>query len=1190
MIPAGAKQYILMTNVPGTAHPGTGSIDSVHSLLEKELPIPATCLWRNDLSRRLDTAWDLKWAYPELMTGLDLIRFILEKGLSEDNERRASAIRAFVTSQHSLDREVKFKQVELQNKLLDLFIDVPIEPASRISVANKGDLFRPKRFYYSYKEPDDWVTSEGFAYVHEDLFTESSRERFFLAHHGSRRSVGSATFVLTSQFQEFTQRIVIEGAPGQGKSTVTQYVCQVHRMKLLELTEDMQSVSQSHKDAPVRLPLRVDLRDFASWLGRENPFTTEGGEVFSAGWNRSLESFLAALIHYQSGGVRFEVSDLHAVARLSSLLIVFDGLDEVADVKKRQDVVDEITKGIERLQSNAASLQVVVTSRPAAFANSPGFSEETFRYFDLAAVTPELIDEYATKWLRARQLQEREAAEVRRILKEKLEHPHLRDLARNPMQLAILLSLIHTRGTSLPDKRTALYDSYIELFFNREAEKSPVVRDNRDLLINIHRYLAWLLHSEAELGSEHEVGRRNGAISSERLIKTLKEYLLHEGHNPELAEVLFRGMVERVVALVSRVEGTYEFEVQPLREYFAARFLYETAPYSPPGAEKAGTKPDRFDAIARDFYWLNVTRFYAGCYSKGELASLIDRLKELTKDKEFRLLSHPRVLGSILLSDWVFSQHPRSVQEVVALVLDGVGLRYVLASNSRRTGTTSTMILPKSCGRSELISRCESILRKSPPLDYALDIIDLLKANATTDELLALWLADNRRKDSRERISWLQQGLHLGCLSVVNQAELKGICEERPMRPEVLDALFRARRTEIFEHSIEDFNVAADGILALHARANNARPERILELLLQSVNAMRYGIAFAAPQASSLGSTWSSDGPPGISELQMPSVIPAFNSAAKCTEFIETAIQESKKPAADWATQLRPWELLVEKGRALWGDRWAFYHIANLASGIKSPSETCADFSNLFNQTDPLCRRARYARLRAGVAQWWPKQLAKAANKGQQAFVIMLWSSWGSPATLHHKCADFDLAIGGLPQDEWNCLYDCVAEIVGWTRSQSGARKLRFELDKLPKSLSPRTATLFALRANSESVQELYIKYLLSYKGDDLRVLSATENMALTLLGKDADWKRALALISRAFQQGVVSERYAYHTFIRNRQRVKIPLDEAAKIMRRADKYPSYVVASAEARCKENAAKKLIPVAKIAEQDRWFSE
>lgn len=84
------------------------------------------CLWREDLSRRLDTTWDLKWVYPELMTGPDLIRAVLESGLSEDRQRRQETIRSFIRDQYEIDRQVRFKQVELQNNLLNLFIDVPV--------------------------------------------------------------------------------------------------------------------------------------------------------------------------------------------------------------------------------------------------------------------------------------------------------------------------------------------------------------------------------------------------------------------------------------------------------------------------------------------------------------------------------------------------------------------------------------------------------------------------------------------------------------------------------------------------------------------------------------------------------------------------------------------------------------------------------------------------------------------------------------------------------------------------------------------------------------------------------------------------------------------------------------------------------------------------------------------------------
>jgi predicted NACHT family NTPase len=73
----------------------------------------------------------------------------------------------------------------------------------------------------------------------------------------------------------------------------------------------------------------------------------------------------------------------------------------------------------------------------------------------------------------ARTLSRKERAEFQSILDEKLNEPHLRDLARNPMQLTILLSLIHTEGAALPDKRTSLYGEYVRLFFAREAAITP---------------------------------------------------------------------------------------------------------------------------------------------------------------------------------------------------------------------------------------------------------------------------------------------------------------------------------------------------------------------------------------------------------------------------------------------------------------------------------------------------------------------------------------------------------------------------------------------------------------------------------------------------------------------------------------------------------------------------------------------
>jgi hypothetical protein len=675
LIPRGAKQYLILTNVQvltnvqGTSHLGSGSIDRVNRILEQQIDIPSQCWWRDDLDRRLENAWDLKWAYPEVMTGPDFIRAIIESGLSEHKERRVATLRAFVTEQHEIDEEVRFKQVELQNKLLELFIDVPI--AYRRQEPRARRIFHSILRDLSTGSPPTQSIDEGASPGQQGM----SEEAF--AYGRDLPPLGASTFLLHGLAQALVPRLVLEGAPGQGKSTIVQYVCQVHRMRLLDMQDDLALVPDFHKRGPLRVPIKVDLRDFATWLIRKDPFSPGDSTLVPPIWQRSLESFLAFLVRRSSGGAEFGVDDFIAVARLTSLLLVFDGLDEVAEMSRRREVIDEIRKGIRRLAANCASLQIVVTSRPAAFANSPGFPEEEFPYYHLEPVTRQLIAEYADKWLKARRIKEREGAEVKKILQEKLHEPHLRELAKNPMQLAILLSLIHTRGESLPDKRTALYDSYIDLFFSREAAKSPVVREHRELLIDIHRHLAWTLHAEAEQG------QKRGSITADRLERLVSEYLQAEEQDASLARVLFAGMVERVVAIVSRVEGTYEFEVQPLREYFAARYLYDTAPYSPPGSEKRGTKPDRLDAIARNFYWLNVARFYAGCFSKGELASLADRLHELVHDKGFSDTSHPRLLALTLLSDWVFTQHPKSMRQVLGLALDDVGFPLVLASMGR---------------------------------------------------------------------------------------------------------------------------------------------------------------------------------------------------------------------------------------------------------------------------------------------------------------------------------------------------------------------------------------------------------------------------------------------------------------------------------------------------------------------------
>jgi hypothetical protein len=303
-------------------------------------------------------------------------------------------------------------------------------------------------------------------------------------------------------------------------------------------------------------------------------------------------------------------------------LIVLDGLDEVAGATDRQAVIDAISSAADRLGAICPSLQCVVTSRPAATASAPRFGKD-WSYITLTSIEESMVFEYTNRWCEARRIRASEVEDIKRVLNLKLPSPHIRELSKNAMQLTILLTLIYNRGQALPDQRTQLYDSYIDVFFNREADKDATVREYRQLLLALHGYLAWRIHGNTENR------RTSGRVTEGALKGMIHEYLASRQFSPTIVEELFQGAVQRILALVSRVEGTFEFEVQPLREYFAARHLYDSSPYSPPGRPAKGTKPEILRTIAGNPFWLNVTRFYAGCYSMGELSGLTEQIDEM---------------------------------------------------------------------------------------------------------------------------------------------------------------------------------------------------------------------------------------------------------------------------------------------------------------------------------------------------------------------------------------------------------------------------------------------------------------------------------------------------------------------------------------------------------------------------------
>ena len=78
------------------------------------------------------------------------------------------------------------------------------------------------------------------------------------------------------------RRIVLIGGPGQGKSTLGQFIAQIHRAHLLQKHDQLVS-DPNTLPVMIRVPFRVILKDYAQWIS-----DVEG--------SHSLERYVAELV------------------------------------------------------------------------------------------------------------------------------------------------------------------------------------------------------------------------------------------------------------------------------------------------------------------------------------------------------------------------------------------------------------------------------------------------------------------------------------------------------------------------------------------------------------------------------------------------------------------------------------------------------------------------------------------------------------------------------------------------------------------------------------------------------------------------------------------------------------------------------------------------------------------------------
>lgn len=346
-------------------------------------------------------------------------------------------------------------------------------------------------------------------------------------------------------------------------------------------------------------------------------------------------------------------------------LIVLDGLDEVGDPRLRSDVVNEIDRLTKRLGAvNRRMTQIVVTTRPNS-SSQPEPSRGSFEYVRLRPMNADMQREYLRKWAAVNGISGTRRRKLMRVFVGRTAEEHIAQLSSNPMHLTILLYLINKRGEAVPTGRTAIYTAYMDALMDREVERDQVDKDDVPRVHETTSWLGWKMQAGVE--KDPSLGR----LPVKRIRSELFNYL-QEVEGPEnLLDKLFRASSDRFWALTSKEGETFEFAVQPVREYFAARYLAKYAGM----LTRQVLKGDLLADLVQRSYWLNTTLFYAGFADPNEVSGLVGGIQDALESGR-----HPaqvRVALWALLRDGVFSSVKRSQRQAVGLLIDDLGLRLI---------------------------------------------------------------------------------------------------------------------------------------------------------------------------------------------------------------------------------------------------------------------------------------------------------------------------------------------------------------------------------------------------------------------------------------------------------------------------------------------------------------------------------
>jgi len=335
-----------------------------------------------------------------------------------------------------------------------------------------------------------------------------------------------------------TQRLVITGGPGSGKTTSLLYLLSM----LLQRKEGKSDMVERERSVPVFLQLK-----------QIAPHVCNGN---------SLSKIVLAEVE-RCGSIDDPPAFLSAAVQNRTLWLLMDGMDEVPASHK-----EKVFSALADWLNAYRDIPCVLTSRPGGMGMNSLVGEEwRLQEYALRPIkTNEDTIFFMEKWLAVLDPQRGrgKGEQLFRVLNNRVG---VKKALRNPLLVRMLVDLYHGgeyQMDDLPWSRSEIYENYITGPMLRQANISDFPQYEKDTALRMLEYIAWYVH-----GVKRE-------LSQEELIEKLRGYFPGEEHW-EAWFAFFSSQMRIMIALQdpSRERGgwMYAFSHRTFQEYFLARKL-----------------------------------------------------------------------------------------------------------------------------------------------------------------------------------------------------------------------------------------------------------------------------------------------------------------------------------------------------------------------------------------------------------------------------------------------------------------------------------------------------------------------------------------------------------------------------------------------------------------------------------------